>query len=87
MKAARISRKGVLRMSKCTDCEEYNQDKHYCPKFCDVIRETTKEIQEFYKGEHEKLERIEQLIKRTEGTLELDNYTVQQIKEILKEEK
>ena len=50
-------------MSKCTDCEEYNQDKHYCPKFCDVIRDTTKEIQEFYKGEHEKLERIEKIVK------------------------
>jgi hypothetical protein len=48
-------------MSKCTDCNEYNQEKHYCPKFCDVIRDTTEEIQEFYKGEHEKLERIEQI--------------------------
>ena len=49
-------------MIKCTDCNEYNQEKHYCPKFCDVIRDTTKEMQEFYKGEHEKLERIEQII-------------------------
>jgi hypothetical protein len=31
----------------------------------------------------EKLERIEQIIERTEGTLGLDNYTVQQIKEVL----
>lgn len=37
-------------------------------------------------GEVEKLQKIEQIIKRTEGTLELDNYTVQQIKEILKKE-
>ena len=50
-------------MIRCTDCEEYNQEKHYCPKFCDVIRDTTKEMQEFYKGEHEKLERIEQTVK------------------------
>lgn len=49
-------------MAKCTDCNEYNQEKHYCPKFCDVIRETTKEMQELYKGEHEKLEQIEQII-------------------------
>lgn len=49
-------------MSKCTDCKEYNQAKHYCPKFCDVIRNTTEEMQEFYKGEHEKLEQIEQII-------------------------
>ena len=51
-------------MIRCTDCEEYNQEKHYCPKFCDVIRETTKEMQEFYKGEHEKLERIEQIVEQ-----------------------
>ena len=48
---------------KCTDCNEYNQEKHYCPKFCDVIRDTTKEMQEFYKGEHEKLEQIEQIVR------------------------
>jgi hypothetical protein len=30
-----------------------------------------------------KLERIEQIIERTEGTLGLDNYTVQQIREVL----
>lgn len=49
-------------MSKCTDCNEYNQEKHYCPKFCDVIRDTTKEMQEFYKDEHEKLEKIRQIL-------------------------
>lgn len=70
-------------MGKCTDCKEYNQEKHYCPKFCDVIRDTTKEMQEFYKGEHEKLEQIEQIVKRTDGTIGLDNYTVQQIREVL----
>ena len=56
---------------KCTDCKEYNQDKHYCPKFCDVIRDTTKELQEFYKGEHEKLEKIEQIMnKESEGYIQ-----------------
>lgn len=49
-------------MSKCTDCEEYNHEKHYCPKFCDVIRNTTEEMQEFYKGEHEKLDQIRQIV-------------------------
>lgn len=58
----------MLKMSKCPDCEEYNQEKHYCPKFCDVIRDTTKEMQEFYKGEHEKLERIEQIVNNYDGT-------------------
>lgn len=54
-------------MGKCTDCKEYNQEKHYCPKFCDVIRDTTMEMQEFYKGEHEKLEQIRQIVKRVES--------------------
>jgi hypothetical protein len=34
----------------------------------------------------DKLEKIEQIIERTEGTLGLDNYTVQQIKEVLENE-
>lgn len=50
-------------MDKCTECENYNHEKHYCPKFCDVIRDTTNEIKEFYKGEHEKLDKIEQIVK------------------------
>ena len=53
---------------KCTDCNEYNQEKHYCPKFCDVIRETTEEMQEFYKGEHEKLEQIERIVNNYDGS-------------------
>ena len=56
-------------MSKCTDCNEYNKEKHYCPKFCDVIRETDKEMREYYKDEHEKLEKIEQIVKDYDGTI------------------
>lgn len=55
-------------MGKCTDCKEYNQEKHYCPKFCDVIRDTTKELQEFYKGEREKLGKIEEIIADYDGS-------------------
>ena len=74
-------------MSKCTDCNEYNKEKHYCPKFCDVIRDTTKEMQEFYKGEHEKLEKIEQIIDSRDGFYLYDNLPpFQQIKEILDKE-
>ena len=29
---------------KCVDCEEYDKEKHYCPKFCSVIRHTVNEI-------------------------------------------
>ena len=48
-------------MSSCTDCKEYNKEKHYCPKFCNVIRETDKEMREYYKDEHEKLEKIKEI--------------------------
>ena len=30
----------------CGDCEAYEKEKHYCPKFCKVIKETVKEIEE-----------------------------------------
>ena len=75
-------------MDKCTDCNEYNQEKHYCPKFCDVIRDTTKEMQEYYKGEHEKLERIERIVERFKSqydhTSNLD--LMVEIKEVLEQE-
>ena len=68
---------------KCTDCNEYNHEKHYCPKFCDVIRDTTKEMQEFYKGEHEKLEKIEQIMnKESEGYIQ-NNPCLREIREVL----
>ena len=73
-------------MSKCTDCEEYNHEKHYCPKFCDVIRDTTKEMQEFYKGEHEKLEQIEQIINAPIMNNQPDYLRVQMIREVLAKE-
>lgn len=30
----------------CTDCEEYDQKSHSCPKYCKVITETVKELRE-----------------------------------------
>ena len=30
----------------CGNCEAYNKEKHHCPKFCKVIKETVKEIEE-----------------------------------------
>ena len=34
----------------CGECEAYNKEKHYCPKFCKVIKETLKEIEENHNG-------------------------------------
>lgn len=34
----------------CGECEAYNKEKHYCPKFCKVIKETVKEIEENHNG-------------------------------------
>lgn len=30
----------------CTDCKEYDKEKHCCPRFNKVIRETIQEIKE-----------------------------------------
>ena len=30
----------------CGDCEAYDKEKHHCPKFCKVIKETVKEIEQ-----------------------------------------
>ena len=72
-------------MIKCTDCNEYNQEKHYCPKFYDVIRDTTKEMQEFYKGEHEKLEKIEQIV-NAELYVNGSQGKIEDIREVLEQE-
>ena len=34
----------------CGECEAYDKEKHYCPKFCKVIKETVKEIEENNNG-------------------------------------
>ena len=34
----------------CGDCEAYNKEKYHCPKFCEVIKETVKEIEENHNG-------------------------------------
>ena len=34
----------------CGECEEYDKEKHHCPKFCKVIMETVKEIEENHNG-------------------------------------
>ena len=31
-------------MSDCTTCAEYDGDKGYCPKYCEVIRRTVEEL-------------------------------------------
>ena len=37
----------------CGECEAYEKEKHYCPKFCKVIKETVKEIEENHNGFNE----------------------------------
>ncbi len=31
----------------CTECEHYDSEKHYCPRFCQVIRDTLAEAQPY----------------------------------------
>ena len=30
----------------CTECEEYDTERHYCPRYCDVIRQTVEEAKQ-----------------------------------------
>lgn len=59
----------------------------YCSECGKWIKWATKEeirlINHKGMSAEEKLDKIEQIVKRTEGTLGLDNYTIQQIKEVL----
>ena len=34
----------------CDDCETYNKEEHYCPKWCNVIEHTVKEMEEQNNG-------------------------------------
>ena len=34
----------------CGECEAYYKEKHHCPKFCKVIKETVKEIEDNHNG-------------------------------------
>ena len=34
----------------CGECESYNKERHHCPKFCKVITEAVKEIEENHSG-------------------------------------
>ena len=34
----------------CGECEAYNKEKHHCPKFCKVIKETVRDIEENHNG-------------------------------------
>lgn len=36
--------------SSCSNCEVYDTEKHYCPKWCDVIKGTVAEIEENHNG-------------------------------------
>lgn len=30
----------------CTECEHYDSEKHYCPRFCQVMKDTVEELKE-----------------------------------------
>lgn len=36
----------VTQTKSCLDCPNYDKENHYCPKFCEVIRNALKEIEE-----------------------------------------
>lgn len=36
--------KPCYQTTSCLDCKNYDKENYYCPRFCEVIREATKEI-------------------------------------------
>ena len=34
----------------CCECEAYDKENHHCPKYCKLIRDTVKDIEENYNG-------------------------------------
>lgn len=52
----------------CTDCKEYDQEKHCCPRWSKVIRNTVEEMKQEY-IEREALDKLRAEIKRQEKWL------------------
>ena len=61
----------------CTDCEEYDQKSHSCPKYCKVITETVKELKEesipidFIQ---KKIEDIRQYVREHGGEIDIEEF-------------
>lgn len=61
----------------CTDCEEYDQKSHSCPKYCKVITETAKELREesipidFIQ---KKIETIRQYLEKHGGETDIEEF-------------
>lgn len=41
-----LKKEPCYKITCCSDCEVYDREKHTCPRFCEVIKETVKEIKE-----------------------------------------
>ena len=51
-------------MSNCDKCENYNQEKHYCPTYCEVIRNSCEEDKQWY------LDRLQAMCEEIENNME-----------------
>lgn len=46
-KAIEVLKKDTCyKITCCSDCEIYDREKHNCPRFCEVIKNTVKEIKD-----------------------------------------
>ena len=65
----------------CGDCEAYYKEKHHCPKFCKVITEAVKEIEENHNGWIPCSERLpdsdknEYIVQKTNGITDILGFT------------
>lgn len=68
----------------CTECKEYDNEKHYCPRFRKVIRRTVQEIQEERIPEHSAWFRIsETLVDESKGDITAE-HAVEKIRDYLR---
>ena len=65
----------------CGKCEAYNKEKYHCPKFCKVIKETVKEIEENYNGWISCSDRLpdsdknKYIVQKTNGIIDILGFT------------
>lgn len=76
----------LLNEETCETCNKRDNENHYCPEWCRVIRETHKEMTESYKGEHEKLEKIQNMLDNDWDNGYQSYETVARIKKVMEEE-
>lgn len=59
----------------CTECEHYDKEKHYCPRFCQVIKDTLAEAQ----PSEDCISILNRIMEYTYGMLTAEKYGLQHL--------